>query len=487
MDIDVEEYGERAICEHCVGDNYLAKQIELNGEVETCFYCEEDERRTWLLSEVADAVEAAFQQHFRRTPDQPDGLQSMMLADKEGTYEWDRDGEQTVYAIMNALNSSEEIASDLQQYLEKKHEDWDAAVCGQECEFASEAYYEEIMPSDGAWHEEWQRFERNLKRETRFFSGAAQEYLKSIFGGVDTMKTAKGRPVVIEAGPEQEILGFYRGRVFYSDDKLEVAMKRPDLELGPPPSELAPAGRMNAHGVSVFYGADSVLGAIAEVRPPVASRVLIGRFDLLRKVRLLDFQALRSVTESGSIFDPYFADRLSRQRFLRSLKYKISRPVMPTDEAFDYLATQAVVDFLANGLETELDGVLFPSAQTGDKSVNVVMFHRASRVQEIVLPDGSEIDATTYMHTNEGAEPWFTVTENTPREKMTKSAEWDKAMLTKLPSYFAENRFDADERADTLTVNLDCLEVHIVSEIGYKTDDHKVLRHRRNKPDYDQF
>ncbi|MEO9605250.1 MAG: RES domain-containing protein, partial [Lentilitoribacter sp.] len=71
MDIDVEEYGERAICEHCVGDNYLAKQIELNGEVETCFYCEEDERRTWLLSEVADAVEAAFQQHFRRTPDQP--------------------------------------------------------------------------------------------------------------------------------------------------------------------------------------------------------------------------------------------------------------------------------------------------------------------------------------------------------------------------------------------------------------------------------
>jgi hypothetical protein len=32
-------------------------------------------------------------------------------------------------------------------------------------------------------------------------------------------------------------------------------MKRPDEEIGPPPPSLAVAGRMNAAGIAVFYGA----------------------------------------------------------------------------------------------------------------------------------------------------------------------------------------------------------------------------------------
>lgn len=478
MAIDMEEYGERAVCGNCVCDPYLAKQIDRTGKDSTCLYCHDDEQPTWPLSEVADAVETAFEQHFTRTSDEPNALQSMMLRDKEGSYDFEREGEQTVYAIMNALNSSEYLASDLQQYLEEKHSDWDVAMCGGESKFDADAHYDEIMPSDGAWHEDWYRFETDLKRETRFFSTAAQDYLKSIFGGIDQMKTSSGKPVVVEAGPEQAISSFYRARVFYADHKLEVAMKRPDIELGPPPSEFALAGRMNANGVSVFYGADTVGGAIAEVRPPVASQVLIGRFELLRSVRLLDFQALRFVAEPGSIFDPDYADRLSRLQFLRSLKGRISRPVMPTDEAFDYLATQAVIDFLANGLGLALDGVLFPSAQTKEASVNVVMFHRASRIQKIMLPEGTKIDAHTYMSTNEGADPDYTVYENVPSKTMLAATEEKKPKIPGLPTYMAPDGLKADKDEATLALDMESLQVHIVSAITYATDEHKVFRHR---------
>jgi hypothetical protein len=72
-------------------------------------------------------------------------------------------------------------------------------------------------------------------------------------------------------------------------------MKRPDVEIGPPPPLVAATGRMNAHGISVFYGATDPLVALAVVRPPVGSKVVIAHFEFLRTVRLLDVEALRAV------------------------------------------------------------------------------------------------------------------------------------------------------------------------------------------------
>jgi RES domain len=48
---------------------------------------------------------------------------------------------------------------------------------------------------------------------------------------------------------------------------------------------------MNAQGIAVFYGATDPLVALADVRPPVGSTVAVGRFELIRPVRLLDVEA----------------------------------------------------------------------------------------------------------------------------------------------------------------------------------------------------
>ena len=77
--------------------------------------------------------------------------------------------------------------------------------------------------------------------------------------------------------------------------------------MGAPDSKIAKSGRMNAHGISVFYGATLPGTCIAEIRPPVGSQVVLGRFEIIREVRLLNFDHLTKVFVTGSLFDPEFA------------------------------------------------------------------------------------------------------------------------------------------------------------------------------------
>ena len=238
----------------------------------------------------------------------------------------------------------------------------------------------------------------------------------------------------------------------------------------------AAAGRMNARGISVFYGANEPAVAIAEVRPPVGSQVAVARFDIIRSLRLLDLTALSSVREGGSIFDFGLAERLERATFLRSLTDRIARPVMPDDEAFDYLITQAIADFLATENDPLLDGIVFPSVQAADNALNIVLFHKAARVKAIEIPDGTEIKATTGMTTEEGWEPWYSVSERVPANvEEKKEDEFPIFHLGMLP------RYDSDVREATLQVDLISIKVHAIQKVKFDTVEHEVHRHRTTK------
>ena len=140
---------------------------------------------------------------------------------------------------------------------------------------------------------------------------------------------------------------------------------------------------MNALGISVFYGADDPDVALAEVRPPVGSKVLIGRFAIERTINLLDLAALSDVFVEGSVFDPAHARMLQMAVFLERLTNRIVMPVMPDDAASDYIPTQAVADYLSSLTEPSIDGIIYPSAQSNKQKRNVILFHKSSRVQEI--------------------------------------------------------------------------------------------------------
>ncbi|TPI29246.1 RES domain-containing protein [Mesorhizobium sp. B3-1-9] len=477
----VEELKERAICTGCVGEEYLSGEISRDGAEQVCHYCGE-RGKSYTLEEIAGRIEQAFEDHYTRTSTDADGIEWAMQKDPEIDYSWEREGEQTIYAIMNAADIPEEAAGDIQVILADEHGDFEMDKMGEETPFAEEAHYEEIMPSDEEWQEGWRDFEQTIKSEARFFSRTAAAQLSALFDDIDQLHTRGGEALVVNAGPDTSLSELYRARAFHSDERLKAALMRPDRELSAPPSFIAAAGRMNAKGISTFYGATEPHIALAEVRPPVGSQVAIARFEIIRPLRLLDLNKLEQISESGSIFDPSYARRLGRMMFLRKLTGRISRPVMPDDQDSEYLATQAIADYLATEGKVPLDGIIFPSVQAGNEGVNVVLFQKASRTVEIDFPKGTDLSAETWHDTADGPEREYSVIERVPPEPETRKPA--------TPSFFdpsaidwAEPRGDYDDREVTLRIDPAGITVHVVEAVSFKTDEHTVRRYRWTKLD----
>ena len=137
-------------------------------------------------------------------------------------------------------------------------------------------------------------------------------------------------------------------------------------------SSLHPRGP-HVQGIQFYLGNPG-----SEVRAPVGSFVVLVKFDLLSPINVLDLEALSNPESEFSHFDPDYIEKRSRERFLKELVGEMSRPVMPHEEAREYIATQIVSEYLANRVEPRLHGIIFSSAQTEKGGRNVVLFSARS-------------------------------------------------------------------------------------------------------------
>ncbi len=454
------------VCHACVHEDYLSKLMKDTGTINTCSYCNSFSN-CWPLNDLADAVDNAFEQHYFRTPSEPDDWQSRMI--QHSHYEWEREGQPALEAIVDAVECSEEIAEDIRVLLECRYSSKHAMETGEEEGFEEEACYELSAPSSSERSGDWWSAAQSLKHEARFFNTQTLEIFKEIFGNLEELNNQCSSSILIEAGPEKETSGFFRARVLDKQKAITKAMERPDLELGPPPATMARSGRMNALGISVFYGADSEQGALSEVRPPVGAKVMIARFDLLRNIRLLDFHALERANHEGSIFDHRYIEDLKNNAFLRTLNRIVSRPILPSDEEFEYLPTQAVADFLASMNEPKIDGILFPSAQTAGSSRNVMLFHNSSRVKELDLTSGTKFDTRTENLYGDGWEAEYVVQEIIPKNPPEKPKKdcWN---------FSFDEYTNPDHRVDTLAVDIEKINVHEVNSVQFSSEANPVQR-----------
>lgn len=468
----------KMLCTDCVHENYLSTLIADTGQTALCDYCG-NTNEAIELKEICDQVDEAFQRHFTRARMEMNSYEWAAHKDPESSFEFEPDGEQTVYAIMNAADVSEQIAEDIQQVLEDRYDDFDSAQMGEPTEYKSDLFYEERQPDGREWQRTWRSFEKSLKTEARFFSSKAVEVLNSVFDGIDAMNTLHGGSMIVEGGPGTPYEFLYRARAFQSKSKLSAALLRPDKELGPPPAAFAASGRMNAKGISVFYGAIDPETAVAEVRPPVGCEVALGRFQVIRPLRLLDLTALSGAIAKGSYFDPEYAAALDRMTFLRSLSRRMARPVMPDDQDSDYLPTQAIADFLATDTVTPLDGIIFPSVQVTGGKQNIVLFHKASLAENLVIPEGAETDVDTYSEDEDGSYADYQVV-----WRLRPVAEAEEAKVSDDDDPFsgflgiptaAEDDMDfGSGREVTLRITPKDLEVRIVNAVVFETEDHPV-------------
>jgi len=478
---------QKRICYDCVGEVYLSFEIFSSGTPTACSYCTAIVE-TISLEGLADRIESAFSDHYVRTSNEPQDYERALLADKESDYDWEREGTHVLYAIQESAGLSENAAEDVLEILSERHASYSHDDIGEEQEFDPDSYYEEALESGAEWNEKWRIFERALKTEARFFNREATSFLDELFQGLDKLisrkkmpalfsaRRVKSSPIIVNAGPMSRIKHFYRARVFYSVDLLKTPLARPDLEIGPPPSKTAAAGRMSAPGISVFYGASDRKTAIAEVRPPVGSWVAVAKFNVVRPLRLLDLNALDTAHDQGSIFDPTWKERLERVAFLRRLGDLMTRPVMPGDEIANYLPTQVVADYLANGCSPSFDGVIFKSVQVKNGR-NVVLFRQACRVVSLQPREGERIDVDLFTMTEDGREPDFCVTAAAiDAMKDGLSPDIYPDFLGVDFSTFLPSNGEQDWREPGLEVDVESMQVHEINWVGFTSKPHRVQR-----------
>ena len=388
----VQDSDSKHICFDCIGEEFLADEVNEKDIPAWCSYCGAAQEAI-TLDDLAERIRTALDDHCVLTPGQPcDGWDYYLYS--EGR--WERRGDPVEHVIAELTQVEIEIAEEVTEFLSDRYGDWIVREEGMENPYGPEAMYERSGPRNEKFHYAWLEFCREIQSGSRFFSTQAETLLKFIFGDIDTHETRSGRPVVREIGPDTDTPFVWRARLAETENELKEILKSLARQIGPPPSRTSRGGRMNARGISVFYGAFEKDTCIAEVRPPVGSKVVVAKFSLLRKLRLLDLDALAEVDDSGSCFDPGYAERRGRASFFKWLVSEISRPVMRDEEEFEHIATQAMSEYLANKVFPRLDGAIYRSTQVGGTSQNLVLFNHASRID---LQDPAlENDVTVHLN-----------------------------------------------------------------------------------------
>lgn len=224
----------------------------------------------------------------------------------------------------------------------------------------------------------WEQFAETVRHEARFVfmarprPGGENEpparltaFLDGLLGYADKSTRMLH---TLEAGTK-----LYRGRMTDDAGALhdEVA-GAPAEKLGSAPPHRAAAGRMSGEGVPLFYGADQLHTAVAEIalHSPY-DQAVVGEFVTRRPLTILDFTRKPRLP---SIFDHENRERRLFTEFVDDFVSAITKPViLDGRERVEYIPTQVVTEYLRWVPERRIDGIAFPSrADTTGK--NIVLF-----------------------------------------------------------------------------------------------------------------
>ena len=183
---------------------------------------------------------------------------------------------------------------------------------------------------------------------------------------------------------------------------------------------------------------------------------------------------------AGSYFDPEFRTRSDRAAFLRSFVDEISKPVMPRDEKFEYLPTQVVSEYLASCVEPRLDGLVFPSSQTGGHGRNIVLFNHARLVESYDRPEDVKLFISLGRGNEDDYDDGVTIHEFIgPPENAPDPVEFDPPPEVILELRNQNNGHDDLEYRHDLTLRLDVEGIRVlkIEAVTYKYREQDVRRY----------
>ncbi|MFC3682148.1 RES family NAD+ phosphorylase [Hydrogenophaga luteola] len=359
---------EHAICFQCIEDDVLSAIVESQGEPLLCECCGENENNAFTYERLGEELEPVLREYFEVGPT----VRRFYDDDKEG---WEQEGDQLSYIVQEVLGQDVDDPDALVDALIAAEHFWPGD--GGDAFYDDTQLYVARRATPHAWMAEWHALQGELAQKRRFFSDTARKLFNRLFEDVANARVfdqdaAAWLPVVGELPAETEV---FRARVVRADTELRTFLEAPSRELGAPPPKKAVAGRMNAPGIAVFYAALDADTCLAEMRPAIGGRVLVGKFRTKQTLRVLDFRRLEAgVLAKLSYFDSKYSEQRERAVFLRRLHGLISRPVVPGHED-EYLITQTLAEYLAHVHQPAFDCVIFQSVQR-QGGANIVLFGR---------------------------------------------------------------------------------------------------------------
>ncbi|MHC2584172.1 RES family NAD+ phosphorylase [Bradyrhizobium diazoefficiens] len=367
---------EKYVCFRCIDDPVLKKEITTNCPVRRCTYCKRRLGRAVALETLADRIETVYLDLVEM------GEDYLVPDDDSDNAHWRTDGSTPSELIAEMIEADDsEIADDVVSILSEKNA-YDVVKDGATDYFDSTSdIYVLRVRDDPTVREIWNSFCRTIKHDGRFFNDEAAKLLAELLDPVLKGEWPRNSTAIKTITPTDDNRFLFRGRLANDLSARKAIYRSPIRQLSAPPRHLNTAGRMNAAGITNFYASFDKDTCVAELRTAVGGQVVIGKFEIIRPVRVFDLTVLETASSNLSYFEDGFGLLHAYSRFLQGFHAEIKRPILPGQEPLEYLPTQFVGEYLWRRVEPRLDGMIYGSSQLTDGANNIVLFPHASDVE----------------------------------------------------------------------------------------------------------
>lgn len=340
---------DQVVCHNCVGDYYLKKYINNNGEQNTCDYCGSN-RVCILLEDLMEVIMKGILQEYE------DANDCMGYCSKEGGFI----GADTFDAY-DLIRDELEMELDFQ--CDKLYDDVinlfsDAITWCQKDPYGSLRYDEDFYT--------WEMYAESLKKTEQLIKTGEEpedeirlyktpdEILERISEGINTLELVEEMPVNTP---------LWRARAHTESEIVNSA-----ATLGTPREGDAGWNRMNPAKVSTFYGAfdkDTALAEIAVKEEPIRT---VGIFYNQVPLKVINLGKISELFVP-SLFDVDNGEQRMLLIFLKRFNREISKPI-EVGKGNEYLPTQKLVEYLRNEIAdtngSKIDGIIYRSSQLAD-------------------------------------------------------------------------------------------------------------------------
>lgn len=224
----------------------------------------------------------------------------------------------------------------------------------------------ELAESLLEYKEQWAEFKNHLINENRFFPK------NSLYGQIFTSE--KNHPSsealaflnAVDSLSRDKHKGseFYRARI--SDKPLSA------MDMGPPPKELATAGRANPVGIPYLYLAEDEATCFREIRPSNGATIYLSKVTANRDLKLIDLTNPKYRVALLKFEESELKSVLKCLHLLEEFAMELSVPILPEKSHLDYIPTQFICEFLRT--VKVYDGLIFNSSYGAGK--NIVLFSK---------------------------------------------------------------------------------------------------------------